>query len=316
MENANLINKKKQQSDSTDKKNDPKRLKKFNVKGWIATWATLGAVGIVLLVGPTINYQVNTVPQLQDKQRNEQQTNVAKFFSNLNVNPSLKSQVQTLPSEVIKSFQNPIDLAKVNEILKDSGYQIPDLQTSGLSSAYQLQFSASADDGEGTITFHVNIVSNDQMFNQNGSATTQSDQAGKNIVLSGFNQFGVLIKHYYQSLQQLQLTVSAANQNVFANNTTLSNTPSLTDVNNILSSPLPALPEGLASNGYSVSFVKGTLNPVNGSLIVNIIVMKNDQKFDINGTPIQTAVGLPLNITGFKKIWSRYKKLLSSSFVC
>ncbi|WP_027119455.1 discoidin domain-containing protein [[Mycoplasma] testudinis] len=96
------------------------------------------------------------------------------------------------------------------------------------------------------------------------------------------------------------VVVSTANQNVFSDEVKLGDTLSFSDLNNILATTLPSVPDTLASNGFSLSFTKGIADREKGTLTINALLSRNNQNFDANGNVTDDKTGITLTLSGFR----------------
>ncbi|WP_027119702.1 discoidin domain-containing protein [[Mycoplasma] testudinis] len=291
--------------------NPPKKLMRFNVKAWTAIWAGLGVVGAVVIVAPTAWYQINQQPlnilaqqQLEVQQKRQRQ--ITGYYQELLKNS--KFTVNNSEGINIASNNTLPDDASVVQFASVIAVNTPvpsisvDLNNLNFSLFFHKQ---TTDNDSGSIQLKAILKqttpTGDIYYDATGRVTEDLQTAGVDVSLSGYSKSTNLVDNFYNAIQNLNATAAESKTSSFVKDISVSDNPSLDDVNALMSSPIPTLPLGLSNAGFAVSFTKGAINPNDGSITINAFLKKDKMVYDRTGEINNSYAGTPFTINGFNK---------------
>ncbi|WP_027119612.1 hypothetical protein [[Mycoplasma] testudinis] len=300
------------------------RKKHFNMKAWIGTWSTLGAIGIIVPAVMVVdsrfnpnsilinNEVLNTASGNQDNQ--SQSAQIADYYAKLPANLHLKNNANQnlFPSD--NSFREINTYEKLNSILAEDS-QIPDLPDS-ISADNNLQIVLLApNDNSGSMS--VRVLVQQSSFSQlpyqmNGELGTPNN-SGRIISISGFKNVNAVATSWYSQLKQVFANntseINAHGKNITTQvlllqlNAELMNSSSdpVNVINNYLDNKIAAFPSDLTSRGYKPHLANITANQDDGTLSFNLaIVNSNEQPLSVVMNQETIANGLDLKLSGIK----------------
>ncbi|WP_027120193.1 lipoprotein 17-related variable surface protein [[Mycoplasma] testudinis] len=260
---------------------------KFNLKVWISTWAALGAIGIVIPLAMSLDYQLNSsspLRQIDNTQTINHTRDIQDYYDSID-NKQFALQDASLKNQPASVFRinNNLDLQEINRVLGQN--KIPALPESlanyRLRVVLDNRLPADNTLGRAYVKVIVEANANSQQrsasleyFKTDGSVTNSLVDAGKQITISGFKtsdqiQKDSIINYYneidtnaYHSADSSTTASSVAKQ--------ISDVSSISDINRLLTSDKQL---GLFNlSDFKADFSVFNVNDDNGKLTLNLVI--------------------------------------------